>query len=701
MRNISVVLSDVLVKIIMMLGIVLVSYLLLLAGFSTALVDIEQKTYMVYDNMWINCFWAALVFGIALLLTYIFSRKELSYRAYLIISVVLTLVIFGIGVALALALHVNPLADEQFVCDCATQWINGDYSTFDKGTYLDIYPHQQGLVLFIYFLWKITGVNNYLAFQIINAFFVAVIYKTLSDIIYIEQGKKSVSVFVLVIGIVFLPLFLFVTFIYGNIIGTALALLAYKWTFVFEKKKTILPIILSIVYAILAIIIKQNASIMVLALIIYEILLCLKGNKICIKRFIIMAGLALAILCSSKIAEGATTLITGSHANGGVSKWAWVAMGMQDQPERKWNGWYNGYNRDTYVDSGYDTAVQEKVVVANIKERITYFKENPKEAIAFFAGKNASQWNNPTFCGIWSNQFMLRYASNDDSSLKLLDVPFVDRLSRILNIVQFLILACTLTCLVQNKNRLYSVTLFILAILGGFIFHTIWEAEAVYTIWYFILFIPLASIGLITAAEKVNTSISARRFKADKRSIIFGVLLLMVALIIQLSSNTFLICNTIKLNDGTDSYRAYIKHNTYISSLEGKYNLVTSGYNNGIVIVGEEYDAYKVALEDIVTEIEIVPSSDNYVYLKFSDDTALEVPENSDWIGQRVQVNTFTGADGQKWYLCGTNVDEIAIVSYNNRLALTYDLETGTLWLDEFVDASAQNWGVVPAKSVN
>ena len=61
--------------------------------------------------------------------------------------------------------------------------------------------------------------------------------------------------------------------------------------------------------------------------------------------------------------------------------------------------------------------------------------------------------------------------------------------------------ACSLIVLIQNRKKLSLEVIFLVTIfIGGFAFHTLWEAKSRYIIPYILILIPLASITI----EKFN-----------------------------------------------------------------------------------------------------------------------------------------------------------------------------------------------------
>ena len=116
-----------------------------------------------------------------------------------------------------------------------------------------------------------------------------------------------------------------------------------------------------------------------------------------------------------------------------------------------------------------------------------------------------SQWCEPTFGGIWINQFdkNIVVSSYMDSILNGHKLGKI--LVWILDIVQSIIYILALIYVFMNrKNRNIYVWLPATAFIGGFLFHMLWEAKGQYTFTYFILLIPYAAIALKNIVKKIE-----------------------------------------------------------------------------------------------------------------------------------------------------------------------------------------------------
>ena len=114
------------------------------------------------------------------------------------------------------------------------------------------------------------------------------------------------------------------------------------------------------------------------------------------KEYVITAVAAfIAGICILQVTLNYYELDVKEEVNSGVTMYSYLAMGMQDTSSRG-PGWYNGFNFDTYKNTGMDKKEANKISSEVIKERMDYFKENPKECFAFYRDKFLTQWTDPT-----------------------------------------------------------------------------------------------------------------------------------------------------------------------------------------------------------------------------------------------------------------------------------------------------------------
>lgn len=207
----------------------------------------------------------------------------------------------------------------------------------------------------------------------------------------------------------------------------------------------------------------------------------------------------------------------------GVPSAAYFAMGMEET-EGKY-GWYNGRNVGLFRDAGYDREQTVLDAKETMKASIGEFQNSKRYLIRFYAGKFLSQWGDPTCVSMREMEETRRHTGELP---KLVDSLIFGTGSRILqwgmNVTHSLIyLGLTmyllsvagaalrrkqkLGMLAQNaqqaqkqEHRLRTVSepeiLLVLFLVGGMLFHQIWEASGRYTMRYYLTMLPLAAWGI-------------------------------------------------------------------------------------------------------------------------------------------------------------------------------------------------------------
>ena len=133
---------------------------------------------------------------------------------------------FLLSLFFVLLFRCGAVCDSGFLSDYAVQFMKGDYSALTEGEYLHHYPFQLGMIALLELLYRVFGVENYLAFQLLNVIAIVSIIFSLNRITEELFEEEKVRKLEAVISLGMLPLYLFATFVYGDIIGVALGIRA-------------------------------------------------------------------------------------------------------------------------------------------------------------------------------------------------------------------------------------------------------------------------------------------------------------------------------------------------------------------------------------------------------------------------------------------------------------------------------------------
>lgn len=458
----------------------------------TAKVDYNEHTTYHFDNIFLNVVSVLVLIGIFCFIKIKINLTDKQKRIIGILAIVLyTILLFLIQFYLRLA----PRADQGKVLEIAKRMTQGDFKEFADGGYMNVYPNQNGFVMFLYVIFKLLP-SGYNVLRVINVFatvFVVLEINAITNIMLWEKKKSNCGK----ISMLFFPLIGYITFLYGTSLGMALSIGGILFILRFLEDFRIRNAVCSAILLTSSVVIKENYLIYVIGCIIIVFLIFVrKPNK---KLVLYIFGTIFLVFGSTKIVECSMEHITGYSVSKGTPSLAWVVMGMQEGYAA--SGWSNGYNLNLYLNNDCDTHKAKTIAQQDLEKEINKKLGNPKKTLLFYSRKYASQWNNPTYEAVWVNSIKLRQSEgvevksynaivkkilNEDNSV----------LVYIMDLFQNIIWIGTLLCLVIMRKDI-KLQYFVMAIIviGGFVFHMIWEAKCQYILPYFVLVLPYAVIG--------------------------------------------------------------------------------------------------------------------------------------------------------------------------------------------------------------
>nr|WP_318685289.1 hypothetical protein [uncultured Acetatifactor sp.] len=471
--------------------------------------DMEtQRVLTKWDNPFIS------LLGMAVFLAFIWCLVRRLPDKLLFLLILLWCLCAG-G-ALILFGKTVPAADAMSVYSAAQALAEGDLSVIHPtDSYLSYYPQQVGLMAFfeaLIHIWNLfsTGLPAY--------HFIKCFYVLLSCVIVLFQYKTARILFpngqagricLLLMG-ANLPFLMYTSFVYGEIPSYAAASAGFYLLLCLLQKKGGSPdrnrkFFLGVGAAAslcISVMLRKNSLILVIAAL---ILLFLEGLKARRKGLLFLALLcALSSFGILPLTQKVYELRSGSYLKEGVPAISYLAMGMQESS--RGNGWYNGFNFNTYQETGMDKEASSKRSLGAIRERLDYFSEHPAYAVSFYMGKHLSQWADGTYA---SRQATL---ATFGGRQPFFDSLYVGGLSRYYlgycNIFQNMLYGGSfLFCLAEisrQKSKSLTDYLGLIGVVGGFLFHIFWEANARYIFTYGLLLAPCSAQGISLTLEKLN-----------------------------------------------------------------------------------------------------------------------------------------------------------------------------------------------------
>lgn len=440
--------------------------------------------------------WIALIYLIYKIVKKIQTKKILIFVIILIILLSYMWIMFAKN---------PPRADQLLLVVAAQDLSEGNINSFLPNNYLDEFPFQLGFVLFLEIAFLIC--KNIYFIQFINIISVSVIAFCIYYITKktFENNNTNKIILILLAGYFYLELF--TTFIYGNIPGLMFGLLSIAFLIDYFETRKYSKLILTIIFIIIANILKTNFLIYLIAELILIFVDIIETKTW--KNFIIIP-IMISLLFGSNVAiKSFYEYRTGQEISKGIPKLLWINMGLNTNNERA-DGWYDASTLYFYKQSGYNYEEANNIAKREIILKLNNFIKNPEQTIEFFKEKILSQWIEPTHQSIWIN---IPIGANDrEINNPILLSIFEGKLNKALvwyfKTYQISIYILAGIYFIININKInYKQVLLATIFLGGFLFQLIWEAKSLYTFIFVIALLPYAANTLQLLFEIIDTKI--------------------------------------------------------------------------------------------------------------------------------------------------------------------------------------------------
>lgn len=441
--------------------------------------------------------------------------------------------ILAAGGLLVLFGRTAPAADAWSVYAAAKSLAAGDTSVIHPTeSYLSYYPQQIGLLAFfepLIRLWNLLPVDleAYHFIKCVYVLLACVIVWFQYRTVHLLWKNDSADCIYLILAGTNLPFIMYSSFVYGEIPSFA-ALSAGLYYFLRMLDDDILResvvsggnrknILLSLLFLTLSVMLRKNSLVLIIAIVLVSALEGLfRKKKALLLYAVVCVLLSVSILpCVQKVYE----FRAGNTLQTGVPAMSYFAMGMQESS--RGNGWYNGYNFNTYQENDMDTAAAVQASRHYIAERSAYFRAHPDYAASFYFYKFLSQWADGTYASRQATLATLGerhplFQELYDGRYSPFYIGFCNIYQSMLYLGCFL---CFLQQLLRREQRSLCFYLGMIGVFGGFLFHMIWEANARYIFLYSLLLIPYAAAGLSALCGWFSSTFfpaGTRRNKSDR-----------------------------------------------------------------------------------------------------------------------------------------------------------------------------------------
>lgn len=437
---------------------------------------------------------------LALAAVHAFLRRRAGRRAFAAALALWT----AAALCFVLAVGLLPRADSALVIEAAKRFAAGDFSPLE-GEYFSRVSYQLGICLPLEGLARLLpGLDLNLLMQALNCVISAALMALLCGLAGGLSGDARTSGAAALLYMAFVPMLLFNMFVYGVLPMLLLCVLAMRC---FARCARTGERRFGVLYALLigaAAALKPNAMIVMLALLICAAVHALQRKD----GFLLLCAALSAVLCFA-LPAGVIRLyelragVTLAPDTGMLLR---LAMGMQDSMIAA--GWYNGVIEE-YWPLSVTPEMEKAAALEMLAARLREFAADPAGAWAFFKEKCLTQWAEPSYDILWygavcgkSGRFNgLAHAIFRDGS------PVRALLAGYMNIFQqaAYVLALIGTCGMIREKRTEAVQLMLpVTVLGGFLYHMLFEAKSQYIYPYMLLLLPLAAAGMDLLAGRAR-----------------------------------------------------------------------------------------------------------------------------------------------------------------------------------------------------
>lgn len=463
----------------------------------------NEAVFESSDSLLGNIFWVSIVLLFLFVIYHITLRCGKRWNMQLVAAVVSILIVL-FCIYWINASNTAPQADQKYICNYADAFNRGDYSGLERGEYVGIYRQQLGIITLLRILFYFFGAGNYLAFQYLSAVMAgAMVFFGFQVVKSLSNHRKTAEIYYLIFSVTCVPLFIYVPFVYGEIISTSLIFLAAWMLLSCLKSFSWGKIIVLGLSSGLAVQVRENSIIMVIGFLIVLAVKLIAGNIRAVIALLLSIASGVILfwiiitygIYGDKIPDDSEPMPAILH----------IVMGLN------WNklnpGWYDRYSLNIFEENDYDVEVTKEAAAEQMREFIRFARDDDGYAVNFFVHKLTSQWAAPMYQCLAMNNKIVGEQSRLAESVYF--GPLREILQRFMNIYQLLIYISVLIMVYIKKREWVYLENYILliGIFGGFLFSLIWEAKTRYVFPYFLFMIPYAAVGLSSLNYKITKKV--------------------------------------------------------------------------------------------------------------------------------------------------------------------------------------------------
>lgn len=386
--------------------------------------------------------------------------------------------------------------DSSMILWAAECFASGDYTPM-QSEYFQGYSYQLGICFLMELIKRLfPSADLRLLMQCLNALLSAGIIAVLTGLAVMLHRREGTEAAAMLLFLAFVPFFLYPMYVYGTtpmMLLCACAMLCFAGYTHTRKKR------LGLAYAVflgLAMVLKPNALIPVIALFICAILYMLETGDRRLAAFALLS----CVLCAALPAavNRMYELRSGVPLGEDITMLARLTMGLQDSEAAA--GWYNTYT-EQFLGPHVTAEAEKAQAMRDLTTRLEEMRRDPGMTLAFFREKCLTQWIEPGYEIVWFGSIsgkagrfngLANLVFREGETIRMLLDAYLNVFQQALYI---LVLLGGIDTMRRREFRAEH-TMIPVILIGGFLYHMIFEAKAQYSYPYVVMMLPLAARGL-------------------------------------------------------------------------------------------------------------------------------------------------------------------------------------------------------------
>ncbi len=376
----------------------------------------------------------------------------------------------------------------------------GNFIMFKTTGYLGKFPYQKGLTFLYEILFSLFGDFCYATAA--HMHIIMGVVTMIFGYLFVEETS-----FHSICKILYCPLVLFCApyliltpYTYGDLPSICFCTVLFWALLRFSRTGQIRYAVLGGIMAALSLLMRLHTWIVLIALVIGLLLVSLRKRK----PAPLIAGLL--IVCTSvgstKLLDLSYEMRSGYAITSGAPMVLTLAMGMQNNDGGP--GTYNNYQTETLSSVDYDNDAASKIARENLRKNLSRFEKDSSYAVWFFKTKLMMQWIEPSFETLISTYSFDEELPVPEWIHKIYFGEWHDPLMRFADRYQSIVylgFLCFIPVFWAKRKENAAGYIPLIAIVGGFLFSIIWEAQCRYVLPYYIFMLLYVPDGICMITE--------------------------------------------------------------------------------------------------------------------------------------------------------------------------------------------------------